>query len=70
MVRTSLGVHVSSKPVDEVYFPAGSKEHTADLIANQDRQRSQAQSEALKKWGPWLLVAAVVGGGAYFYLRD
>lgn len=64
------GVRLSAKPGDDVaYFEAGSPEHTADLIANQDRVRSQEQAATLKKWAPWVLVA-VVAGGAYLYLRD
>ena len=71
MALTATGVRVSAKPgPDTVYFEAGSEEHTADLIAAQDRARAQDQGAALKKWAPWVIAAVVVGGGAYFYLRD
>ena len=53
-----------------VYLETGSQAQTEDLIAAQDRARAMDRNAALKKWGPWVLALAVVGGGAYWYLRD
>lgn len=70
MALNSQGVRISAKPVDEVYLEGGSPEHTQDLIAAQDRARSQATAATVRRWAPWVIGALVVGGGAYLYLRD
>lgn len=61
---------VSTKPsAGTHYFEAGSEEHTADLIAAQDRARSKPTTVA-KNWLPWVAGGLALGVVAYFALRD
>lgn len=69
MAVNAQGVRLSSKPTDEVYLEGGSREYTDDLIAAQDRARSQNTAATVKKWAPWV-IGAVLVGGAYWYWRD
>lgn len=60
----------SARPdADTVWLEAGSSAHTQDLVAAQNRAR-ETQTSALKKWAPWAIGGAVLGGALWLIFRD